>query len=456
MAHRVSLFLWYVPGFSLRLMQGPVSMGLKMFTKKLCVSVMATSLILLPVQRVQASDAAKVLGGLILGGIIINEVNKSNKRKQAQQTQQAAPRTTTRTTTGTSSAQREQNRQVQTALNYFGYNVGTVDGSIGRNTRNGIARYQGDMGFQADGRMEQFERDFLVNSYQRALSSSHVAPYNSILATQGQAGLLRTYRNEQLGIATPQVAAAPAPVPVPAPTGVKTVPSRAPTGALPEFTYGQVDKSVNEFCNEINVLTAANGGITTSARVTDAEFALNEQFCLARTHAMAESSQIEATIPNMTSSQIQAQCQGLAQAVAPHMETLSTDRPDQVIADTSLFLQDSGRPLDQLISGGKVCLGVGYRTDDANMALASAVLLAAGGQLGYGEMISHQMREGLGTAQVQPQKAAEWMTLALGAMQGGGATVLGQSADRVAVLNTAMRGGGQTGAAALPVFPSSN
>jgi len=423
-----------------------------MFTKKLCVTAMSASLVLLPVKPVLASDAAKILGGLIVGGIIVNEVNKNKKRKQ----QQAAPRTST----GTSSAQREQNRQVQTALNYFGYNVGAADGSIGRNTRNGIARYQADMGFQSDGGLETFERDFLVNSYQRALSSSHVAPYNTIVATQGQAGLLRTYRNEQLGIATPQVAAAPAPTPAPPPTGIKTVPSRtqaAPsTGALPDFTYGQVDKSVNEFCNEISVLTAANGGITTSARVSDAEFALNEQFCLARTHAMAESSQIEATIPNMTSPQIEAQCKGLAQAITPHMETLATDRPDQVIAETSLFLQESGRPLDQLISGGKVCLGVGYRTDDANMALASAVLLAAGGELGYGEMISHQMREGLGTAQVPASKAGEWMTLARGAMQGGGATVLGQSADRVGVLNAAMQGGGQTGAAALPVFPSSD
>ena len=425
-----------------------------MLTKKLCVSLMASSLILLPAQRVQASDAAKILGGLIVGGIIVNEVNKNNKRKQAQQ---AAPRTST------SSAQREQNRQMQTALNYFGYNVGAADGSVGRNTRNGIARYQADMGFPSDGGIEPFERDFLMNSYQRALSSSHVAPYNNILATQGQAGLLRTYRNEQLGIATPQVATAPVPTPAPvtAPTGIKTVPSRAntgtSTGALPEFTYGQVDKSVNEFCNEISVLTAANGGITTSARITDAEFALNEQFCLARTHAMAESSQIEATIPNMTSPEIEAQCKGLAQVIAPQMENLSTDRPDTIIADTSLFLQESGQPLDQLISGGKVCIGVGYRSDDANMALASAVLLAAGGQLGYSEMISHQMREGLGTAQVSAQKAGEWMTLALGAMRGGGATVLGQSADRAAVLNAAMQGGGQAGgAAALPVFPSSN
>jgi len=132
-----------------------------MFAKNISIGLVSASLVLVPVQRAQASDAAAILGGLIVGGIIFNEVNKNKKRKQA--TQQ-------RTTTNSSaySAQRAQNRQVQAALNYFGYNVGTVDGSIGRNTRNGIARYQADMGYNADGRLDGYERDFLLSSQQRA------------------------------------------------------------------------------------------------------------------------------------------------------------------------------------------------------------------------------------------------------------------------------------------------
>jgi len=422
-----------------------------MFAKNISIGLVSASLVLVPVQRAQASDAAAILGGLIVGGIIVNEVNKNKKRKQA--TQQ-------RTTTNSSaySAQRAQNRQVQAALNYFGYNVGTVDGSIGRNTRNGIARYQADMGYNADGRLDGYERDFLVGSQQRAEASVNVAPYNTILATQGRGGLLRTFRNEQLGIAPVTAAAAPAPAPVPVPVPVtpKTVPSNANTSALPEFTFSQSGRSVSTVCNEINVLTAANGGITSVNQITDPEFALNEQFCLARTHAMAEAASIEATIPNMNSAQVEAQCKGLAQAVAPQVATLSTTRPDEVINATSSFMQGSGQPMDRLISGGKVCLGVGYRTDDAEMALASAVLLAAGGQLGYGEIVSHQLRDGYGVAQASPQKAGEWMTLALNGMSSGNPMVLGQSPDRIAVLTAAQNAGGQSGTAALPVFPSSN
>ncbi|GAB5438042.1 peptidoglycan-binding domain-containing protein [Falsiruegeria mediterranea] len=428
-----------------------------MFTKSVCATLVATSLVLVPAKEARADEAAALIGGAILGGIIINEVNKNKARQRQQQQQQQQQQTRARTSTrssGISAAQREQNRNVQSALNYFGYNVGSVDGSIGRKTRAGISNYQSDMGYAIDGRLDDTERSFLLNSHQRALASAHVAPYNQILASQGQQGLLRTYRNEQLGIPTPQVqqpqvqqATAPAPT-------QDTVPARANTGALPDFTFGAQARSANEHCNEINVLTAANGGLSSGGNVSDAEFALNEQFCLARTQAMAESSRIEATIPNMSGPQIEAQCKGLTQAMTPHMAGIDSKSPSQVIADGSSFLRNSGRPMDQLVSGGKVCLGIGYRTDDAEMAMASGVLLASAGQLGYGEIVSHHLREGFGAAKGQGNAAGDWMRLALNAAQSG-ATVLGQTPDRIAVLSAALTGvPAQTGTAALPVFPT--
>lgn len=430
-----------------------------MFTKSVCATLVATSLVLVPAKEARADEAAALIGGAILGGLIINEVNRNKARqRQQQQQQQTRARTSTRST-GISAAQRQQNRSVQSALNYFGYNVGTVDGSIGRKTRAGISNYQADMGYAIDGRMDDVERSFLLNSHQRALASAHVAPYNQILASQGQRGLLRTYRNEQLGVPTPQVqqATAPAPVqnPAPAPTQ-NTVPARANTGALPDFTFGAQDRSANEHCNEINVLTAANGGLTSGANMGDREFALNEQFCLARTQAMAQSTRIEATIPNLTAPQIEQQCQGLTQAMAPHITGIEAKTPSQIIADGSAFLRNSGRPMDQLVSGGKVCLGVGYRTDDAAMAMASGVLLASAGELGYGEIVSHHLREGFGTARGQGSVSGDWMRMALNAAQSG-ATVLGQTPDRIAVLSTALNGAvPQTGTAALPAFPTNN
>ena len=437
-----------------------------MLKRNFCATMVAAAVVMAPVQRAQANDAAALLGGLIIGGAIASEVHK-NKQRRTQRTY---------SNSAAYSAQRQQNRQVQTALNYFGYNVGTVDGSIGPRSRAAISQYQAQMGFQPDGRLDPYERDFLLGSHQRALASSHVPPYNQVMATQGPSGLLRTYRNEQLGIATntgvqpvapapqpqplPQPVTAPAPVPVPAPqpTQPVPVPTRADNATLPSFPIAQTNRSMSAHCNEINVLTAANGGISTAGRISDASFALNEQFCLARTHAMAESTTITAAIPNMTDAQVQAECEGLAQVISPQLQNLATARPDMVISEASAVLQGSGQPIDQLASGGKVCLGVGYRIDNPKMALASAVLLTAAGQMGYGEAVSHQMREGFGTSRTDAAKAGEWMKLALDTVgRNPAAAVMGQSADRVAVLQGAMSATpGGAGTAALPVFPSNN
>lgn len=434
-----------------------------MFAKKLGLSLVSASLVFVPVERVQAGDAAAALGGMLLGGIIVNEVHKNKQRQRVVR----SPRTSTRSRAHVSSAQRQQNRQVQSALNYFGYNVGAVDGSIGRNTRAGVARYQGDMGYNADGYIDDYERDFLLNSHQRALASAHMAPYNAILASQGQRGLLRTYRNEQLGIPTanapgPQMAAAPAaPVATPVPALVPetepeadTVPALAAAEpGLPTFNFSQPARSVSDHCNEINVLTASNGGITQAAAVSDAAFALGEQFCLARAHAIFESKQIVATIPDMSDVQIKTQCDGLTQSMNSHIWGLENKSPQAVISETSEFLRESGQPVDQLVSTGKVCLGTGYRTDDAKMALASAVLLSSVGQLGYAEAVSHHLRGGFGTAKASDRQAAGWMTQALKALDDGGVMAMGQSPDRIAVLAAATGddAAGQ-GAAAVPVF----
>ncbi|MCL6283935.1 peptidoglycan-binding protein [Ruegeria sp. 2012CJ41-6] len=428
-----------------------------MYTKHICMAVLASSVALIPAKQAPADEAAALIGGALLGGIIVNEVHKNKQRQRAstQRQRSSAPRYS-----GISSAQRQQNRDVQAALNYFGYNVGVVDGSLGRNSRAGISRFQADMGYPIDGYLNDYERSFLLNSQQRALASAHVAPYNQIVATQGQGGLLRTYRNEQLGIQTPQVQpatvpapAAPAPTPAPAPAPAPAAtPVKTDDAELPDFTFGQTARSPNEHCNEVNVLTAANGGLTQSGQVSDPEFALNEQFCVARTQAMAQSSRLEATIPNMTSAQIQAQCDGLAQAIAPQLKGIDSQPPARVIAKTKTFLEGSGRSMEQLQSAGEVCLGIGYRTDAPKLALASAVLLTATGELGYGEMVSHQLREGFGVAKPTGQQAAEWMKLAVSAAQNGGA-VLGQNPDRLATLSAATNGAG-TGTAALPIFPT--
>jgi len=418
-----------------------------MWKRNLCASLAAASMVFVGVERAKADDAAALLGGALLGGIIVNEMNKNKAR-----------RSTTTQRTGLSSAQREQNRQVQVALSYFGYNVGGADGVLGRNSRAGIRRYQADMGYGVDGYLDEHELNFLLGSHQRALASAHMAPYAQIVATQGRPGLLRTYRNEQLGIATPQtqMATAPQPAPVPAPMPAPTQPepvtARADTsgggGALPQFNIAPEARSIRDHCDQVHVRTAANGGLGTAGNLADTGFALSEQFCMARTQAMSDSARIEASIPNMTRAQIEAQCDGLAQAIAPQMEGIESAPAGQVMARTKSFLEASGQPMAQLVSGGKVCLGAGYRADNAQVALASAVLLTAAGQGGYGEIVSHHLREGFGTLQAAPQLSTSWMQVALTAVANG-QPVLGQTPERVAVLKAASGG-------ALPVFPTAS
>ncbi len=465
-----------------------------MFAKYLCTTVIAASLCAIPAEETQADEAAAFIGGALLGGLVVNEVHKNKQRKQ-----QATRQSTSKSySSGISSAQRQQNREVQTALNYFSYNVGGVDGVLGRNSRAAISRFQADMGYPADGYLNDNERAFLVNSYQRALASAHVPPYNQILASQGQAGLLRTYRNEQLGIVTPQTPQAAhsqgqlayaqpqgqsatvpqlggtttplATAPVSTqPQGqlaalpqvggdqgsVQTTAARADTGGqLPAFAFAPTGTSAVKLCNDTSILTASNTETPEALAKSNPELALNQQFCQARIQSIAEANRLEEGVPNMTAPQIEQQCEQLTKAVSPYIQGISTETADSVIAVTSTFLQQSGQPMNQLISGGEICLGVGYRTDNGEMAMASAALLTAAGEQGYGELVSHQLREGIGATKATGAEASEWMQLALNAAESGNA-IPGQTPERIAVLKAASGPGGSASTSSIPVFQTS-
>lgn len=90
---------------------------------------------------------------------------------------------------------------MQTALNYFGFPAGSPDGVIGSKTRTAASQYQLFMGLPATGTLTQYERDFLVASYNRA----QIGGPEVIKAMQGQSGvrgLLITWRDEATGVRT--------------------------------------------------------------------------------------------------------------------------------------------------------------------------------------------------------------------------------------------------------------
>jgi hypothetical protein len=219
--------------------------------------------------------------------------------------------------------------------------------------------------------------------------------------------------------AAPQPPAPPAPLmaaqpaqPVPSAQPVSPNPA-APAPALPAFLAAAAPApSLASHCNRISLQTTGNGGFVTAALMTDPGFALAEQFCLARTYAMSQSEDLIAKVRGFTAQQIADQCRGLAPVLAPHVAALSIKDAAAVLQDVSSFVIGSGMAPAQLADTARICLGVGYRGDEMDVALGAALLLAGLGEQGYGELLGHHLALGFGAA-ARPDRALAWFDMSV-------------------------------------------
>lgn len=514
---------------------------------------LVASLLLTSAAGPSAADnlGAALLGGIV-GGAIINEVNRNKKRS---------------TGSGYSVA-RSQNRETQAALNYFGFPAGTPDGVMGRKSRAAIANYQVHMGFPATGQLTTYERDFLVSSYNRA----QVGGPQVIKAMQGPngvRGLLHTWRDEAAGVrsagsggypglpievsdavdeiaasaepsaeqllqrsgfmqladlngdgkndyvidtsvsgssfwcgashcsvmvfaSTPQgyqrndfmargvtpasfschqgvcrhnepvQAAATAPTPV-APVTPVAPPAGAQQGgtvmasaggqiaaAIPTFSAPQPaapTASLASHCSKVSLLTNSNGGYMTVSTMTDPELALGEQFCIARSYAMNAGEAVVATLANVTPAQVDGQCDGFGPAIQPFLGRLGTDSSQAVLADVQKFVLQTNMSLDQLANTATVCMFSGYRRDKLDIAMGSALIMAAIGKRPYAELIGHHLSQGFGAPKTV-SAAQDWYAVAISALENGAEAAFspGQP-ERAALIKAASAQLGAPGAA---------
>ena len=197
-----------------------------MLSTKLTSAAVAASLALVPATRV-AADGKDFIAGALLGGvagaIIQNEVrkNKAQQRTRARtvtpQTYAAQPRAyvaprSTKKTYRPSIPATQEGREIQSSLNYFCFNAGTVDGQVGSRTREAIGDYQAYLGYPRTGTLNAFEQNLLVTSYNRALAGGDQTFAQIASQPEGARGLLKVYRAE---IASGAQQTAPAPVPAP-------------------------------------------------------------------------------------------------------------------------------------------------------------------------------------------------------------------------------------------------
>jgi len=254
----------------------------------------------------------------------------------------------------------------------------------------------------------------------------------------------------------PQTPATMAAAPAPAAATMPSFAAATPESSMPSFLGAGTQVSLASHCNKVSLLTNSNGGFVTEASMVDANQALNEQFCLARTYAISQGEDMISKVQGFTPDQIAAQCEGLAPPMAAQVAALSIKPRDAVLAETSNFVLNSGMSPAQLAGTAKICLSVGYRTDNMDVALASSLMLVAVGERAYGELLGHHLSQGVGVTQ-RPDLAQAWYDDTLTALATGVPAVFAPGqAERAGLLRKAsMSLSGAAISAPAPVVPAS-
>lgn len=398
------------------------------------------------------ANGGDFLAGAVLGGIL----GSANKQQ------------TRRTTTYRSRLpSTQEGKEIQASLNYFGFPAGRVDGQLGQKTRNAVSSYQVYLGYPVTGQLSPFEQELLISSYNRAQAGGYQTAQLVASSPEGTRSLLKKFRAEMAGgsggqvnttvVVNPMVVQPQAPASAPV-VEAAAMPSFSASGqdSMPSFLGGSAQVSLASHCNKVSLLTNSNGGFVTEASMVDADQALNEQFCLARTYAVSQGEDMISKVQGFTPDQIAQQCEGLAPPMSDQVAALSIKPREAVLADTSNFVLASGMSPAQLGGTAKICLSVGYRTDNMEVALASALLLVALGERPYGELLGHHLSQGVGAAR-RPDLAQAWYADSLNALASGATAVFapGQT-ERIGLLfkaSTSLNGGAV--AAPSAVVPAS-
>ncbi|WP_299670498.1 peptidoglycan-binding domain-containing protein [uncultured Roseobacter sp.] len=171
-----------------------------MFSTRMTSAALAAAIAFAPAARV-AADGKDFIAGAIIGGVVGSQIQKNVDRNRAQQQPvYRAPAVrqsgTTKRSYRSSIPATQEGREIQTSLNYFGFNAGTVDGQLGRQSRSAISDYQSYMGYQPTGQLTSFEKELLLRSHNRALAGGDQTFRQIAANPEGTRGLLKTYRAE--------------------------------------------------------------------------------------------------------------------------------------------------------------------------------------------------------------------------------------------------------------------
>ena len=229
-----------------------------------------------------------------------------------------------------------------------------------------------------------------------------------------------------------------------------TATAEASGPGLPTFLGAGGKDTLTAACNAVAMQTAVNGAPVSEVTAGNAGLALDEQFCLARAEAVATGDRLAAQVQGFTPEQIAQQCDALAPVLKDHVAALSSNPAAEVLEGVKGFALASGMSPDQLSGTAQVCLGIGYKADNAAVAIGSALLLTAMGQAGYAELPGFHLARGHG-AEARPDLAEGWYELAAAS---GDAVFAATESGRTGMLLDAAHALNGHGPATEPALPS--
>ncbi|MGI3168688.1 peptidoglycan-binding domain-containing protein [Pseudooceanicola sp. C21-150M6] len=466
--------------------------------------VAATVALSVPANSASA-DIGKVIIGAAVGGIIGCATGALNCKGQKRSSGGGQKTYRKPQLSQAQIAQRAENKRVQSALNAFGYNVGTADGVFGKNTRRGIGAYQSALGFPGTGELTDYQRQFLLDSHNRAQAQGAYMGQDTLrgyyaeqnpqwaaangFAGNGYAGNGYAGNGGYTGntgydantgyagnngytgnagytgntgyagntgntggygtVTTPQV-----PQTAPTVPGFNTAKAEAPAGLpplMPKTNALSASASMSDRCDLVDLLSQSNGVIQAS-NITDPDQALSEQFCGMRGYAMGVGDQVM-TEYGLDAAAAESQfCGPISNGMMAVSETVATAKPEEIAAKAAAKTQELAvTDADTARALGTICMSVGYRQDDPSMAMGGALMMIGQGDYAYSEVLGHHLREGFGMP-ANAQAADPWYRAAIATLEQGGtpAFLPAQSANRTAVMRGALDMGATASSGSLP------
>ncbi len=384
---------------------------------RLTIATVVAFAVLFGTQQRASADSGDFIAGGVIGALLGAAIEHDRHKKKDARNRAIYRKNTVVQSRGTVrySAASQHTRELQTSLNYFNFPAGSPDGVMGRRTRTGMSGYQTYLGHPVTAQLTDFEKTILLNSYHQALAGGSQISQIIANSPEGRRAVLLHTRTvlmggqPSLGSSTVQ----PTAELENSTTNANTIIS------VPLFGSAGVEPSMATHCSVVSLRTYRNGGVTTRKTLSDATFALNEQFCLARMTAIAQGDELaKKSTGGASVLEMRQQCETLGSIFETQIVALSQKRRTEVTNEMTELVLSTGAGAAELSNTARICLGEGYRADNAQLALASTLILVALGENAYGELAAHHLLGGFGTIR-RPDLAQEWYGSAVDALKDG-------------------------------------